>query len=315
LKFAWNEIHWFSIPGKVVMRWEGREESQNVEDRRGMAMPVASMAGGSLMFIIFAVVISMILGANPRQLLEQVGEAQPAPQTQVPITPENDKDAALKKYVGVVLKDNEDVWTQLFREQLRAKYEEPKLVLFSGAVRSACGEATAAVGPFYCPGDRNVYLDFDFFRQLQNEFGAKGDFAMAYVIAHEVGHHVQNLLGLSRKVQSMQMQTNKAEANQLSVRLELQADYLAGVWAHHAQRMKGILEKGDIEEAINTSQKIGDDVLQKKATGRVIEAAFTHGSASARAYWFTKGLQSGDMEAMMTLFELPYSDLDPKTMR
>lgn len=297
------------------MRWEGREESGNVEDRRGSAMPVASLAGGSLMFMIFAVVISMILGANPRQLLEQVGQQKPVPETQVPMTPENDKDAALKKFVGVVLKDNEDVWSALFREQLRAKYEEPKLVLFTGAVRSACGEATAAVGPFYCPGDKNVYLDFDFFRQLQTEFGAKGDFAMAYVIAHEVGHHVQNLLGFSRKVQSMQMQSGKAEANQLSVRLELQADYLAGVWAHHAQAAKGILEKGDIAEAINAAEKIGDDVLQKKATGRVREEAFTHGSAQARAYWFSKGIQSGDLQGMMALFELPFSQLDPKTMQ
>jgi predicted metalloprotease len=297
------------------MRWEGREESSNVEDRRGSAMPVASLAGGSLMFMIFAVVISIVLGANPRQLLEQVGQQRPAPETQVPITPENDKDAALRKFVGVVLKDNEDIWSSLFAKQMRAKYDEPKLVIFQGAVRSACGDATAAVGPFYCPGDKNVYLDFDFFRQLQNEFGAKGDFAMAYVIAHEIGHHVQNLLGFSRKIQSMQMQSGKAEANQLSVRLELQADYLAGVWAHHAQATKGILEKGDIAEAINAAEKIGDDVLQKKATGRVREEAFTHGSAEARAHWFTKGIQSGDLQGMMDLFELPFSQLDPKTMR
>lgn len=297
------------------MRWEGREESGNVEDRRGMAMPVANMAGGSIVFLIIAVVISMLLGANPSQLMEQVGQQMPAPQTQVRVPPENDKDAALKKFVGVVLKDNEDVWSQIFRDNLKARYEEPKLVVFTGAVRSACGEATAAVGPFYCPGDHNVYLDFDFFRQLQNEFGAKGDFAMAYVIAHEVGHHVQNLLGLSSKVQRMQMQSSKEEANKLSVRLELQADYLAGVWAHHAQKAKGILEKGDIEEAINAAQKIGDDILQKKATGRVREAAFTHGSSAARAYWFTKGLQSGDFEGMMALFELPADQLDPKNMR
>lgn len=294
------------------MRWEGREESSNVEDRRGMAMPVAGLAGGGVMFMIFAFVISMVLGANPKQLLEQVGQSKPVPETQVPIRPENDKDAPLKKFVGVVLKDNEDVWVKLFRERLQAKYEEPKLVLFSGAVRSACGEATAAVGPFYCPGDKNVYLDFDFFRQLQNELGAKGDFAMAYVIAHEVGHHVQNLLGFSRKIQSMQMQSGKAEANQLSVRLELQADYLAGVWAHHAQASKGILEKGDIAEAMNAAKKIGDDELQKKATGRVRKELFTHGSAKAREYWFTKGLQTGDLEGMMALFELPFNQLEPQ---
>ena len=297
------------------MRWEGREESQNVEDRRSSAMPVAGMAGGGLLFLILSVVISMMLGANPRQLLEQAGQQQSAQQTRMPPSAENDKDAKLKKFVSVVLKDNEDVWSTLFRKNLNARYEEPKLVLFTGAVRSACGDATAAVGPFYCPGDKNVYLDFDFFRTMENELGAKGEFAMAYVIAHEVGHHIQNLLGLSMKVQRMQQQASQVESNQLSVRLELQADYLAGVWAHHAQQMKGILEQGDIGDAINTARRIGDDVLQKKATGRIREAAFTHGSAEARAYWFTQGLKSGDVEGVMKTFELPFTQLDPKTMQ
>jgi len=297
------------------MRWEGRDESKNVEDRRGSAMPVAGMAGGGLLFLIFTVVISMLLGSNPRQLIEQAGQQQQSQQNRMPPSAENDKDANLKKFVGVVLKDNEDVWTKLFREKLNARYEEPKLVIFSGAVRSACGEATAAVGPFYCPGDKNVYLDFDFFRTMEKDLGARGEFAMAFVIAHEVGHHVQNQLGLSMKIQRMQSQASQEEANQLSVRLELQADYLAGVWAHHAQQMKGILERGDIGDAINTAQRIGDDVLQKKATGRIREAAFTHGSAAAREYWFTQGLKSGDLEGMMKTFELPFSQLDPKNMR
>ena len=297
------------------MRWEGRDESKNVEDRRGSAMPVAGMAGGGLLFLIFTVVISMLLGSNPRQLIEQAGQQQQSQQNRMPPSAENDKDANLKKFVGVVLKDNEDIWTKLFREKLNARYEEPKLVIFSGAVRSACGEATAAVGPFYCPGDKNVYLDFDFFRTMEKDLGAKGEFAMAFVIAHEVGHHVQNLLGLSMKIQRMQSQASQEEANQLSVRLELQADYLAGVWAHHAQQMKGILERGDIGDAIKTAQAIGDDVLQKRATGRIREAAFTHGSAAAREYWFTQGLKSGDLEGMMKTFELPFSQLDPKTMR
>jgi|688.fasta_scaffold15059_5 predicted metalloprotease len=297
------------------MRWEGREESQNVEDRRGSAMPVAGMAGGGLLFLILSVVISMILGANPRQLLEQAGQQTGKQQTRMPPSAENDKDANLKKFVSVVLKDNEDVWSELFRKNLNARYEEPKLVLFTGAVRSACGDATAAVGPFYCPGDKNVYLDFDFFRTMEKDLGAKGEFAMAYVIAHEVGHHIQNLLGLSMKIQRMQMQASQIESNQLSVRLELQADYLAGVWAHHAQQMKGILDKGDIGDAINTARRIGDDVLQKKATGRVVKDSFTHGSAEARAYWFTQGLKSGDIEGMMKTFELPFSQLDPKTMQ
>lgn len=297
------------------MCWEGREESQNVEDRRGSAMPVAGMAGGGLLFLILSVVISMILGANPRQLLEQAGQQTGKQQTRMPPSAENDKDANLKKFVSVVLKDNEDVWSDLFRKNLNARYEEPKLVLFTGAVRSACGDATAAVGPFYCPGDKNVYLDFDFFRTMEKDLGAKGEFAMAYVIAHEVGHHIQNLLGLSMKIQRMQMQASQIESNQLSVRLELQADYLAGVWAHHAQQMKGILDKGDIGDAINTARRIGDDVLQKKATGRVVKDSFTHGSAEARAYWFTQGLKSGDIEGMMKTFELPFSQLDPKTMQ
>lgn len=278
-------------------------------------MPVAGMAGGGLLFLIFTVVISMLLGSNPRQLIEQAGQQQQSQQNRMPPSAENDKDANLKKFVGVVLKDNEDIWTKLFREKLNARYEEPKLVIFSGAVRSACGEATAAVGPFYCPGDKNVYLDFDFFRTMEKDLGAKGEFAMAFVIAHEVGHHVQNQLGLSMKIQRMQSQASQEEANQLSVRLELQADYLAGVWAHHAQQMKGILERGDIGDAINTAQRIGDDVLQKKATGRIREASFTHGSAAAREYWFTQGLKSGDLEGMMKTFELPFSQLDPKTMR
>ncbi|MFM7518571.1 MAG: neutral zinc metallopeptidase [Pirellula sp.] len=298
------------------MRWEGREESKNIDDRRGSAMPVAGMAGGGLLFLIFAVIISILLGENPRQLLEQAGQQQPTQQqTRVPPSAENDKDAAFKKFVSVVLKDNEDVWSKLFREKLNARYEEPKLVLFNGAVRSACGDATAAVGPFYCPGDKNVYLDFEFFRTMKNQLGAEGEFAMAYVIAHEVGHHIQNLLGLSMKIQRMQMQASQAESNQLSVRLELQADYLAGVWAHHAQQMKGILEKGDIADAINTAKKIGDDVLQKKASGVVREALFTHGSAESRAYWFTQGLKSGDLEAMMKTFEVPFDQLDPKKMQ
>jgi len=278
-------------------------------------MPVAGMAGGGLLFLIFTIVISMLLGSNPRQLIEQAGQQQQSQQNRMPPSAENDKDANLKKFVGVVLKDNEDIWTKLFREKLNARYEEPKLVIFSGAVRSACGEATAAVGPFYCPGDKNVYLDFDFFRTMEKDLGARGEFAMAFVIAHEVGHHVQNQLGLSMKIQRMQSQASQEEANQLSVRLELQADYLAGVWAHHAQQMKGILERGDIGDAINTAQRIGDDVLQKKATGRIREAAFTHGSAAAREYWFTQGLKSGDLEGMMKTFELPFSQLDPKNMR
>ena len=209
----------------------------------------------------------------------------------------------------MVMRDTEDVWGKLFREQISARYQEPKLVLFKGQVRSACGAATASVGPFYCPGDSNVYLDFDFFRDLKNDLKAPGDFAMAYVIAHEVGHHVQNLLGLSAKVQGMQNRAGKKESNELSVRLELQADYLAGVWAHHAQSQKKILQEGDIEEAINAASKIGDDTLQKRAQGRVMPDLFTHGTSKQRVTWFSRGFKSGDVQGMMQPFELPYDQL------
>ncbi len=291
------------------MKWEGREESSNVEDRRGMAMPVGGFAGGSVMFLVLSMLISYLLGCNPLQLLEQAGEQPGMPESASPLAPENDQDLKLKKFVSVVMKDTEDVWSKIFREQLNARYEEPKLVLFSGSVRSRCGEATAAVGPFYCPGDHNVYLDLDFFRTLSKELGAPGDFPMAYVIAHEVGHHVQNLLGLSAKVQQMQSRAGEDERNQISVRLELQADYLAGVWAHHAQKLKGILERDDIAEALNAAKQIGDDTLQKKAGRPVKVHAFTHGSAQQRVKWYTAGLKSGDVEGMMKLFELPYEQL------
>lgn len=297
------------------MRWEGRDESKNVEDRRGSAMPVAGMAGGGLLFLIFTVVISMLLGSNPRQLIEQAGQQQQSQQNRMPPSAENDKDANLKKFVGVVLKDNEDIWTKLFREKLNARYEEPKLVIFSGAVRSACGEATAAVGPFYCPGDKNVYLDFDFFRTMEKDLGAKGEFAMAFVIAHEVGHHVQNLLGLSMKIQRMQAQASQTEANQLSVRLELQADYLAGVWAHHAQQMKGILEREISGTRSIPHNESVTTCSRRRPLGGSAKRPSPTASAAAREYWFTQGLKSGDLEGMMKTFELPFSQLDPKTMR
>lgn len=295
------------------MRWEGREESSNIEDRRGMAMAAGSAAFGGGGFMIIAVIILTILGGNPMQLIEQAGETSATPVRSAPsYNPADDRDAPLKSFVAVVMKDTEDVWGKLFKERLGARYQEPKLVLFTGSVRSACGGATAASGPFYCPGDDNVYLDFEFFRVLKNKLGSPGDFAMAYVIAHEVGHHVQNQLGLSAKVQKAQRTLSKEEGNQLSVRLELQADYLAGVWAHHAQQSKKILEQGDREEALNAAMNIGDDVLQYKATGRVRKDEFTHGSSASRAFWFNEGFKTGDVEGMMKLFELPFEKLEPK---
>jgi predicted metalloprotease len=291
------------------MRWEGREQSANVEDRRGMAMNAGGMIAGGGIGTLLLILIMTFLGANPAKLMEEVGQQQPQNKQQTSINPADDRDAPLKEFVSVVMRDTEDVWGKLFREQISARYQEPKLVLFKGQVRSACGAATASVGPFYCPGDSNVYLDFDFFRDLKNDLKAPGDFAMAYVIAHEVGHHVQNLLGLSAKVQGMQNRAGKKESNELSVRLELQADYLAGVWAHHAQSQKKILQEGDIEEAINAASKIGDDTLQKRAQGRVMPDLFTHGTSKQRVTWFSRGFKSGDVQGMMQPFELPYDQL------
>ena len=274
-----------------------------------MAMNAGGMIAGGGIGTLLLILIMIFLGANPAKLMEQVGQQQPQNKQQTSVNPADDRDAPLKEFVSVVMRDTEDVWGRLFREQISARYQEPKLVLFKGQVRSACGAATASVGPFYCPGDSNLYLDFDFFRDLKNDLKAPGDFAMAYVIAHEVGHHVQNLLGLSAKVQSMQTRAGKRESNELSVRLELQADYLAGVWAHHAQTQKKILQEGDMEEAINAASRIGDDTLQKRAQGRVMPDLFTHGTSRQRVTWFSRGFKSGDLQGMMQPFELPYDQL------
>ena len=289
------------------MKWEGREQSSNVEDRRGMAMAAGGVVAGGGVGSIVLMLIMMFLGANPQQLMEQVGQQQEqVSAARAKMTPENDADAPLVEFVSVVMKDTEDVWSKLFREQLDARYQEPKLVIFKGIVRSACGEASAAVGPFYCPGDSNVYLDFDFFRELKKRFNAPGDFAMAYVIAHEIGHHVQNQLGLSAKIQTMQRRAGEVESNQLSVRLELQADYLAGVWAKHAQETKRILDSGDIGEAMNAANQIGDDKLTQ---GRVRKEKFTHGTSQQRVKWYSAGLASGDLQGMMKLFEVEFDAL------
>ena len=205
----------------------------------------------------------------------------------------------MKQFVSVVLADTEDTWNPLFR-QMGRNYREPKLVLFENAVESACGYTSSAVGPFYCPPDQKVYLDFSFFRDLKNKLGAPGDFAQAYVIAHEVGHHVQNLMGTSTRVRNLQNRVGQVQANQLSVRLELQADCFAGIWAHHAQRQRQIIEQGDVEEAINAAASIGDDKLQKQSRGYVVPESFTHGSSAQRVKWFKTGIQTGNVEACNT---------------
>jgi predicted metalloprotease len=266
------------------MRWMGREGSGNVSDRRGMGGKIA--LGGGVGGII-VLLISMLLGGNPLENLNVSSNPSSS-------TPRADDEEA--QFVSVVLKDTEDVWHKLFSEQLGSDYQEPKLVLFSGNDQSGCGFASAATGPFYCPMDNSVYIDLSFYDQLSNQFGASGDFAMAYVVAHEVGHHVQNLMGTSDKVHQARERMSEAEANQLSVALELQADFYAGVWAYHAQKMKNILEPGDIEEALRAANAIGDDRLQMQSQGYVVPDAFTHGTSEQRMHWFKKGFDTGDIK-------------------
>ena len=272
------------------MRWRGERQSENIEDRRGMSRGGIAIGGG--LGSIVVLIIALLLGADPRQLLEQAPVDNPSAGSQTS-RPTNPQEEELKQFVAVVLASTEDVWTDTFR-QLGRQYRKPTLVLFDVQVSSACGQAGSAVGPFYCPGDDKLYLDFSFFRDLQSRFRAPGDFAQAYVIAHEVGHHVQNLLGTMERVNAAQRQRGEAEANDLSVRLELQADFLAGVWAHHAQR-KGLLDPGDVEEALGAASAVGDDRLQRESQGYVVPDSFTHGSSEQRIRWFRRGLETGDI--------------------
>ena len=273
------------------MRWQGRQGSSNVDDRRksGRGKKVGAGIGIGTVIIFF---LAIFLGEDPEKALQQIQSQSVEQNTTQTTSAEEDE---LARFVSVVLKDTEDVWKKLFSEQLNRNYLEPTLVLFSGEDRSACGYASAATGPFYCPADQKVYIDLSFYQQLKTRFKAPGDFAMAYIIAHEVGHHVQNLLGITTEVASQQRRMNKTDANQLSVRLELQADFLAGVWAHHAQKMKNILEKGDLEEALNAASAVGDDRIQMQARGYVVPESFTHGTSKQRMDWFYKGLQTGDL--------------------
>ena len=272
------------------MLWKGQRQSDNVEDRRGMSGGGMAIGGG--LGGIVVLVIALLLGADPRQLLERSRGVDPSTGTTTS-RPTNPQEDELKQFSATVLASTEDVWSDIFRQQGRI-YTKPTLVLFTDAVRSACGEAGAAVGPFYCPGDQKLYLDLSFFNELQTRFRAPGDFAQAYVIAHEVGHHVQNLLGTMDKVDAARGRMSEAEANQLSVRLELQADFLAGVWAHYAQQ-KGILEAGDIEEALGAASAVGDDRLQRESQGYVVPDSFTHGTSEQRIRWFRKGLETGNL--------------------
>jgi predicted metalloprotease len=274
------------------MRWKGRRESENIEDRGGLT-PRRMAVGGGIGAIILALV-AYFLGADPNQLLKQFqGDPQQQGAPQGEPAPDPARDEA-KHFVAVVLADTEDVWREQFRKMGKT-YREPHLVLFRGKVESACGLADAAMGPFYCPGDEMVYLDLDFFDELKTRFHAPGEFAQAYVVAHEVGHHVQKLLGTSDKVHAQKEHLSKTEYNHLSVRLELQADFLAGFWAHHAQKTKNILEPGDLEAALRAANAIGDDRLQKQARGYVVPDSFTHGTSEQRIRWFRRGFETGDM--------------------
>jgi len=279
------------------MRWKGRRQSEHVEDRRSMKPGLAIGGLGGLVLVVLA----LFLGVDPQALLQQMPQ-QPPPGAGAGPNPEggiaktdNPAQDELAEFVSVVLADTEDVWKQLFQEMGRA-YKEPTLVLFRERVSSACGFQSAATGPFYCPLDSKVYIDLAFYQEMKSKLGAPGDFAQAYVIAHEIGHHVQNLMGISDKVHSLQGQVGKEEANELSVRLELQADFFAGVWAHHAQQNWRILEPGDIEEALNAATAIGDDRLQKQSRGYVVPESFTHGTSEQRTRWFARGLKTGDVE-------------------
>lgn len=272
------------------MRWREGRQSQNVADRRGVSRGGMAIGGGLGGIVIL--IIALLLGADPRQLLEQMPAENPAPATQSS-RQTNPEEEELRQFAGAVLAQTEDVWNDIFR-QLGRQYQEPTLVLFTDQVRSACGVAGAAVGPFYCPGDQKLYVDLAFLRELKTRFRAPGDFAQAYVIAHEVGHHVQRLLGTMDKVSQAQRRLSETEANQLSVQLELQADFLAGVWAHYAQK-KGVLEPGDVEEALGAASAVGDDRLQRESQGYVVPDSFTHGTSEQRVLWFRKGLETGDI--------------------
>ncbi|MBT9314240.1 KPN_02809 family neutral zinc metallopeptidase [Leptothoe spongobia] len=277
------------------MKKTGRRSS-NIDDRRGGNSSLV-VGGGGLGALVLAVVVTLITG-DPGPILDQVvAPTSQAPTQQGQTSPAEDQ---LADFTSVVLADTEDTWHQIFREEIGQQYQEPTLVLFSGAVQSACGAAQSAMGPFYCPADQKVYIDLSFYRDLKSRHQAPGDFAQAYVVAHEVGHHVQNILGISNEVRQLQSRASKAEANQLSVRLELQADCFAGVWANRADKARDILERGDIEEALNAASQIGDDRLQEQSRGFVVPESFTHGSSAQRMRWFKQGLATGDIEQCNT---------------
>ena len=295
------------------MRLDGERESENIEDRRGDGgggfggsggggLPIG-VAGGGIGTVVL-VVLALLFGVDPREILQGGGDVGAPTQQTMPQAPPGRQDAGeatddARRFVGRILASTEDVWTTAFRD-IGRRYDPPKLVLFSGAVRSGCGVAGTAVGPFYCPADQQVYIDLAFFRDMERKLGAPGEFARAYVIAHEVGHHVQAELGIAQKVEAARQKAGEAESNALSVRLELQADCFAGVWARRAQESRNILEQGDVEQGLNAAAAVGDDRMQRRARGEVVPESFTHGSSAQRVRWFRTGLGSDDIRACDT---------------
>ncbi|MBK7095545.1 MAG: neutral zinc metallopeptidase [Saprospiraceae bacterium] len=280
------------------MRWQNREQSSNLEDRRGRT--IKRVGGGIGIGAILMAVFALIMGENPLNVLQQFSNET----TEQVASPTNKQEEALADFVGVVLKETETVWTKLFREQLKEEYVQPKLVLYRGEDNTGCGYAQSTTGPFYCPADQRVYIDLSFYEELQTRFKAPGDFAMAYIIAHEVGHHVQYLMGITSQVENQRQRLSQEDGNKMSVAMELQADFLAGVWAHHTQKMANLLEKGDIEEALNAASSVGDDRIQMEARGYVVPDAFTHGTSAQRMFWFKKGFETGDLRYGDTFKEL-----------
>ncbi|NGY37920.1 metalloprotease [Flavobacterium sp. XN-5] len=285
------------------MRWKGRRQSDNVEDRRGMSSGGKTIVGGGIIGVII-LLINVFGGENAQivgNILEQTQGNQPAQTEERALTAVELEEQA---FIKTVLADNEDVWTKIFNEN-NLEYRKPNIVLFSGAVQTRCGNATSDSGPFYCPADQKVYMDLAFFEELKTRFGAQGgDFATAYVIAHEIGHHVQTLLGTSDKMRQMQQGKSKAEANKLSVALELQADFYAGIWTHYNQQMNNILEDGDLDEALSAAHAVGDDAIQSKMQGHIVPESFTHGTSEQRKYWFMKGYKTGDITQGNTFDEI-----------
>lgn len=293
------------------MRWRGRERSENVRDHRGKVPKAALGGGGGLLVIVVMLIVKMMGGGQQAQNLAGGLARQVQQQQQAQVEP-GDGDGIQddnREFIEVVLNDTEEVWSKLFQENGLGVYQPPVLNIFSGGINTACGMGQAAMGPFYCPADREVYIDPTFFDDLAQRHNAPGDFAQAYVIAHEVAHHIQNLRGWNQPVQQARRSGDELEANRMSVRLELQADYLAGVWAHHAHKEYGILERGDMEEAIQAANQIGDDTLQRQATGTVIPERFTHGSSEQRVRWFTEGLKSGSVDDARLLFQIAFGRL------